>query len=76
VQAVVNLASARRMTTTAEGVETEEQQRLLRALGCSEMQGYLFSAAKSADKVLELFASHRSRLAERGGHQGLRREAS
>ena len=75
VQAVVNLAAARRMTTTAEGVETEEQQRLLRALGCSEMQGYLFSAAKPADKVLELFAVHRSRLAQRGGNEGRRREA-
>ncbi|MBW5435906.1 EAL domain-containing protein [Bradyrhizobium canariense] len=76
VQAVVNLAAARRMTTTAEGVETEEQQRLLRALGCSEMQGYLFSAAKPADKVLELFAAHRGRLAQRGGNEGRRREAS
>ncbi|MBR0848375.1 EAL domain-containing protein [Bradyrhizobium diazoefficiens] len=75
VQAVVNLASARRMTTTAEGVETVEQQRLLRSLGCSEMQGYLFSAAKPADKVLELFALHRSRLAQRGGQEGRRREA-
>ncbi|MGY8634000.1 EAL domain-containing protein [Bradyrhizobium sp. 14AA] len=75
VQAVVNLAAARRMTTTAEGVETEEQQRLLRALGCSEMQGYLFSAAKPADKMLELFALHRSRLAQRGGEEGRRREA-
>jgi EAL domain-containing protein (putative c-di-GMP-specific phosphodiesterase class I) len=64
------------MTTTAEGVETEEQQRLLRALGCSEMQGYLFSAAKSADKVQELFALHRSRLAQRSGHENRRREAS
>ncbi|MFT4120593.1 EAL domain-containing protein [Bradyrhizobium sp.] len=72
VQAVVNLASARRMTTTAEGVETEEQQRLLRALGCSEMQGYLFSAAKPADKVLELFALHRTRGARSDGR---RREA-
>ena len=75
VQAVVNLAAARRMTTTAEGVETEEQQRLLRALGCSEMQGYLFSAAKPADKVLELFALHRSRLAQREGDERRRREA-
>ncbi|RZN10566.1 diguanylate cyclase [Bradyrhizobium genosp. SA-3] len=75
VQAVVNLAAARRMTTTAEGVETEEQQRLLRALGCSEMQGYLFSAAKPADKMLELFALHRSRLAQRGGEEIRRREA-
>jgi len=28
---------------TAEGVETEEQSRLLRLLGCDEMQGFLFS---------------------------------
>jgi diguanylate cyclase (GGDEF)-like protein/PAS domain S-box-containing protein len=75
VQAVVNLAAARRMTTTAEGVETEEQRRLLRALGCSEMQGYLFSAAKPADKVQELFALHRSRLAQRSGKESRRREA-
>ncbi|KJC37526.1 diguanylate cyclase [Bradyrhizobium sp. LTSP849] len=75
VQAVVSLASARRMATTAEGVETEEQQRLLRALGCSEMQGYLFSAAKPADKVLELFALHRNRLAQRDGNESRRREA-
>ncbi|MET4258355.1 diguanylate cyclase (GGDEF)-like protein [Bradyrhizobium sp. S3.12.5] len=75
VQAVVNLASARRMATTAEGVETEEQQRLLRTLGCTEMQGYLFSAAKPADKVVELFALHRSRLAQRDGNEARRREA-
>jgi diguanylate cyclase (GGDEF)-like protein len=75
VQAVVNLAAARRMTTTAEGVETEEQQRLLRTLGCSEMQGYLFSAAKPADQMLDLFALHRSRLAQRDGAESRRREA-
>jgi EAL domain-containing protein (putative c-di-GMP-specific phosphodiesterase class I) len=27
----------------AEGVETDEQSRLLRLLGCDEMQGFLFS---------------------------------
>jgi diguanylate cyclase (GGDEF)-like protein len=58
VRAVVNIAAARRMTTTAEGVETEPQQQLLRAIGCSEMQGYLFSAAKPAPQLKELFASH------------------
>jgi EAL domain-containing protein (putative c-di-GMP-specific phosphodiesterase class I) len=46
------------MTTTAEGVETKPQQQLLRALGCSEMQGYLFSAAKPSQQLKELFASH------------------
>jgi diguanylate cyclase (GGDEF)-like protein len=51
VQAVVNIASARNMTTTAEGVETEAQKELLRALGCTEMQGYLFSKAVPAAEV-------------------------
>jgi diguanylate cyclase (GGDEF)-like protein len=43
VQAVINIAEARSMTTTAEGVETEQQKEILRALGCTEMQGFLFS---------------------------------
>ena len=40
VQAVVNIAAASDMTTTAEGVETEQQRNLLHILGCTEMQGY------------------------------------
>ena len=48
MQAVVNIAAARNMTTTAEGVETEAQSELLRALGCTEMQGYLFSSRSPA----------------------------
>jgi len=54
VQAVVNIASSRSMTTTAEGVETKAQMELLRALGCTEMQGYLFSPAKPAAEVRRL----------------------
>src|SRR5437660_775295 len=53
VRAVVNIAAERDMTTTAEGVETEEQQRILRELGCSELQGYLLSAPKPAQVVQE-----------------------
>jgi len=63
VQAVVNIAAARHMTTTAEGVETEQQRELLRALGCSEMQGYLFSAAKPAADIRPLLFSHCERSA-------------
>lgn len=55
VQAVVNIAAARNMTTTAEGVETQEQREMLHALGCTEMQGYLFSAAKPGPEVRLLF---------------------
>ena len=51
VQAVVNIAAARDITTTAEGVETRQQRELLQTLGCSEMQGYLFSQAKPAAAI-------------------------
>jgi len=55
VQAVVNIAAALDMTTTAEGVETEAQRDMLRKLGCTEMQGYLFSAPKPGAEVKRLF---------------------
>jgi EAL domain-containing protein (putative c-di-GMP-specific phosphodiesterase class I) len=57
VQAVVNIATSRNMTTTAEGVETEPQRQLLRQLGCTEMQGYLFSAPKPAADVRPLLGA-------------------
>jgi EAL domain-containing protein (putative c-di-GMP-specific phosphodiesterase class I) len=44
VRAVASLARSLGMTTTAEGVETQGQLDAVRALGCSEAQGYLFSA--------------------------------
>ncbi|RXT48765.1 diguanylate cyclase [Bradyrhizobium betae] len=56
VQAVVNIAAASHMTTVAEGVETEAQREMLRALGCTEMQGYLFSKPKPAAEVRKLFS--------------------
>ena len=43
------------MTTTAEGVETPQQKELLRALGCTQMQGFLFSAARPSAEVRKLF---------------------
>jgi diguanylate cyclase (GGDEF)-like protein len=57
VQAVVSIATTRHITTTAEGVETERQRELLRKLGCTEMQGYLFSPAKPAADLKRLFFS-------------------
>jgi diguanylate cyclase (GGDEF)-like protein/PAS domain S-box-containing protein len=43
VSTIINLARWLRIKVVAEGVETEEQQRLLRLLSCDEMQGYIFS---------------------------------
>ena len=48
VAAVTSIAQAFRAATTAEGVETEEQYRLLRATPVAEMQGYLFGAPAPA----------------------------
>jgi diguanylate cyclase (GGDEF)-like protein len=54
VQAVVNIAAARNMMTLAEGVEKTEQRELLRTLGCTEMQGFLFSRPVPAAQILAL----------------------
>jgi diguanylate cyclase (GGDEF)-like protein len=62
VQAVVNIAAARHMTTTAEGVETEQQKASLRALGCTEMQGFLFSPAVPAAAIRQLLHSQARKM--------------
>ncbi len=43
VSTIINLAHSLKLNVVAEGVETQEQSRLLRLLDCDEMQGYLFS---------------------------------
>ncbi len=49
VSTIINLGHALQLKVVAEGVETEEQQRLLRLLGCDEMQGFLFSKPLPAE---------------------------
>ncbi len=54
VHAIIDLAKALHMDTTAEGVENGDQFDALRAQGCSSIQGYLFSRPIEADLVLPL----------------------
>jgi diguanylate cyclase (GGDEF)-like protein/PAS domain S-box-containing protein len=49
VSTIISLAHALQLKVVAEGVETEEQARLLRLLNCDEMQGYLFGRPVAAD---------------------------
>jgi EAL domain-containing protein (putative c-di-GMP-specific phosphodiesterase class I) len=48
------MALARSMSTTAEGVETEAQRKILSELGCTQMQGFLFSPAVPSQQLKEL----------------------
>jgi EAL domain-containing protein (putative c-di-GMP-specific phosphodiesterase class I) len=51
VQAMVTLAHALGIEVTAEGVETEEQYRVLIAMGCNTFQGYLFAPALTVGDI-------------------------
>lgn len=52
VAGVIDLAHAFGLTTVAEGVETPEQLRVLRELGCEQAQGYYWSPAIPGPKAL------------------------
>jgi EAL domain-containing protein (putative c-di-GMP-specific phosphodiesterase class I) len=54
VRAVAGLGASLGIATTAEGVETVEQLDRIRAEGCTEVQGYLFSAPRPAGELAGL----------------------
>jgi diguanylate cyclase (GGDEF)-like protein len=56
VRAIAGLGLSFGITTTAEGVETEEQVRRLNLEGCVEVQGYLYSKPVPAGEIAELLA--------------------
>src|SRR3546814_13139387 len=51
VQAIVALASSFNMTITAEGVETADELKLMRDLGCHQIQGYIYSKRSEERRV-------------------------
>jgi diguanylate cyclase (GGDEF)-like protein/PAS domain S-box-containing protein len=64
VRAISGLGRSLNITTTAEGVETTDQLDWLRAEGCNEVQGFLFSAARPAAEITALLAGFGSRGAK------------
>lgn len=64
VRAISGLGRSLNITTTAAGVETIDQLHWLRAEGCNEVQGFLFSAAKPASEIAELLARFGARASQ------------
>ena len=54
VRTIIELARVRGMDVVAEGIETAEQYRLLRGMGCRYGQGFLFARPLSAEAVTQL----------------------
>ncbi len=53
VRAIVALANSLDMDTTAEGAETMDELELIRSLGCSHIQGYVFGRPMPVAEVME-----------------------
>jgi len=49
------------MTTTAEGVETREQLDRVRALGCTDVQGFFYSPPLPVAELTRMFAKRPTR---------------
>jgi EAL domain-containing protein (putative c-di-GMP-specific phosphodiesterase class I) len=64
IRAMVSLASDLQMQTTAEGVETQEELALVRNLGCSLIQGYIFGRPMPPEEARELAAKGSAALPE------------
>lgn len=63
VTAIISLARALRLDTTAEGIETGEQLVMLRALGCDDVQGYLIARPMPGAEVPAYLARTHAALA-------------
>ena len=61
IRAVTGLGQSYGITTTAEGVETQEQLDQMRAEGCSEVQGYFYSKPVPAGEIAQLLAGFQQR---------------
>ena len=70
IRAIVTLADSLGMDTVAEGVETHDDLQLIRDLGVSQVQGYIFGRPGTAETARRLAASS---SVEAEGHQCIRK---
>ena len=65
VSSIIALAHGLDLNVVAEGVETDEQRKLLRLLRCDQMQGYLFSRPVAKDQLEELLLAESNTITQR-----------
>jgi len=53
IRSAINIGQSLGIRTLAEGIETEEQLKILRTLGCQQGQGFLFSRAIPAGEIAD-----------------------
>jgi EAL domain-containing protein (putative c-di-GMP-specific phosphodiesterase class I) len=51
ITTIISMAQSLRLKVVAEGVETDEQARLLRLLRCDQMQGFLIARPAAPDDL-------------------------
>ena len=60
VSTIIAISQQMHLNVVAEGVETEEQLRILGKMGCHEAQGYFFSRPTSGDEILRYLSAERT----------------
>lgn len=62
VKTIITIAKSMELTVVAEGVETDEEQEMLKELGCDYYQGFLYEKALPAKKLEALISTKASSL--------------
>ncbi len=66
IKSIVSLAEALDMETIAEGAETHDELDLIRSLGCSHVQGYIYSKPLLPDEAMAMLAKEDRALVPKG----------
>ncbi len=64
IRAIVTLAESLSMDTTAEGAETHDELTMIRELGCSHIQGYIFGRPMNPEEASSLALQNRAVTAD------------
>lgn len=60
LESIIRLAQNLKLGIVAEGIETEQQLKILRTLGCEMVQGFYFAKPSAADTAIAFFLSQQN----------------